>query len=391
MKEISRYNFEYDNEISMTLCEINLPYNDQNNKYFIIGTGITDSKRSEPIIGHLYLIEININNNFCLKKLQEVELNGGVYKIDIYQNIIYVGIKNILNIYSINKKSSENFYEFKLIRQCADFTLINDIYVLKESSPEEEEEKDKKDKKDNKIINEIFICDLYKSIILYKYDITNDKLTEISRDYNLTWIYSILQCRPNIIYITDIDDNIITLEKIFHSKNEKEKLKLERRSFFNYGERINTLISTEITNKELSLLTVHNNDEDSTEVYKNILLKKDNNIDEKVKITFFGTLEGSVGYIIQLNKETYEFLYVLQEVLIKKINNNGGFNYKRWRSFKDGFISNESKGFIEGEIIGEFLSYDDDYKKIIVKEMNYPWKKSISEIIHIIETLNNFC
>ena len=100
---------------------------------------------------------MSINNNFCLKKLQEVELNGGVYKIDIYQNIIYVGIKNILNIYSINKKSSENFYEFKLIRQCADFTLINDIYVLKESSPEEEEEKDKKDKNENKIINEIFM------------------------------------------------------------------------------------------------------------------------------------------------------------------------------------------------------------------------------------------
>ena len=54
-------------------------------------------------------------------------------------------------------------------------------------------------------------------------------------------------------------------------------------------------------------------------------------------------------------------------------------------------ISNESKGFIEGEIIGEFLSYDDDYKKIIVKEMNFPGKKSIGEIVNIIEKLNNFC
>ena len=397
MKEISRYNFEYDNEVSMTIVEIFMPQKEENNKYFIIGTGITDINRSEPVIGHLYLIEISINNNFSIKKLQEVEVKGGVYKIDSYQNIIYVGIKNILNIYSINKKNAENFYEIKLIRQCADFTLINDIYVLKGKSKEEEEDKnsknletkDKENDKD-KIINEILICDLYKAIIMYKYDITNDKLIEESRDYNLTWVYSILQCRPNLTYITDIEDNIVTLEKIYHSKNDKEKIKLERKSYFNYGERINTLISTEIVNKELASLTMNEGSEDEIELYA----KKDINDSKKddiVKITYFGTLEGSVGYIIQLNKETYEFLYILQEVLIKKLNNNGGFNYKRWRSFKDGYISNESKGFIEGEIIGEFLSYDDDYKKIIVKEMNFPGKKSIGEIVNIIEKLNNFC
>ena len=396
MKEISRYNFEYDNEISMALSEINILQNDDNGKkYFVIGTGITDYKKEEPNIGHLYLIEININNNNCIKKLQELELKGGVYKIETYQNIIYIGIKNTLYIYSLNKKNIENYFEFKLIRQCSDFTLINDIYILKETNKdtefEENKDKNNTDEDKNKSINEIFICDLYRSIILYKYDIINDKLTEVGRDYNLTWIYGILQCREHLTYLTDIDDNITVLEKVNHSKNDKEKIKFNHKSFFNYGERINILVSTEIINKDLSLLTFHKNNEDSIELYKNINIKDDINYqDNKTKITYFGTLEGSIGYIIQLNKETYEFLYVLQEVLIRKINNNGGFNYKRWRSFKDGYISIESKGFIEGEIIGEFLNYDDDYKKIIVKEMNYPWKKNINEIVHIIETLNNF-
>jgi len=389
MKEISKYNFEYENEISMTLAEINILQNDDSGKkYFVIGTGITDYKKEEPTWGHLYLIEININNNFSIKKLQELEVKGGVYKIETYKNIIYVGIKNTLFIYSLIKKNIENFYEFKLIRHCSDFTLINDIYILKQKDKEIENNKnlDKNNEDKNKIVNEIFVCDLYKSIILYKYDITNDKLNEVGRDYNLTWIYSILQCKENLTYITDIDDNIIVLEKINYSKNDKEKIKFNHKSFFNYGERINILVSTEIVNKDLSLLTFQNTDEDSFELYKTLEINSQDNI----KITYFGTLEGSIGYIIQLNKETYEFLYILQEVLIRKINNNGGFNYKRWRSFKDGYISIESKGFIEGEIIKEFLNYDDDYKKIIVKEMNYPWKKTINEIVHIIETLNNF-
>jgi hypothetical protein len=325
--------------------------------------------------------------------LQEKEIKGGVYKIDVYQNIIYVGIKNTLKIYSINKTNVQNLYEFKLLRQCTDFMLINDIYLLKDKNIQKEEEKDiKKDEnKDiDKTIHKIFICDLYKSIMLYNYDITNDKLTEESRDYNLTWIFNILQCFPNLIYITDIDDNIITLEKIYHSKNEKEKLKLERKSYFNYGERINILKSTEIINKDLASLTIKTSNEEGIELYNYKAIKNDS-FEDSVKITYFGTKEGSVGYIIPLNKEIYELLYILQEVLIKKLNNNGGFNYKRWRSFKDGYISNEAKGYIEGQIISKFLNIDDAYKNIIIKEMNYPWKKSISEIVHIIETLNKFC
>jgi hypothetical protein len=176
MKEISRYNFEYDNEISMSLTEVDLPQSREiGKKYFVVGTGISNSNKDEPTSGHLYLIEVNINNNYYIKKVQELELKGGVYKLDAYQNILYVAIKNTLFIYSINKKNIENYYEFKFIRQCSDFTLINDIYVLREKRTEEEDD----DKKDDKNIeyNELFVCDLYKSIILYKYDITNDKLS----------------------------------------------------------------------------------------------------------------------------------------------------------------------------------------------------------------------
>ena len=101
-------------------------------------------------------------------------------------------------------------------------------------------------------------------------------------------------------------------------------------------------------------------------------------------------MEGTVGYIIALNKHVYEFLYFLQELLIKKANKIGNFNYKIWRSSKDGYNVIESKGYIEGDIIKEFLNYDDDYKKLILKELNYPWKKSVKEVVNIIETLNNF-
>ena len=394
MEEIARYNFEFDNEIIMKLIEINL--NEiQRKKFFVLGTGITDNKKSEPKIGHLYLMEINVENNISIKKLQEIELKGGVYAMSCYKNFIYVGIKDTLYIYSIIKKNHENFYEFKLIRQHSDFDLINYIYISKDIIYKEEEDDDKDnqneemiiEKPEMKEINEIYICDIYKTIILFRYDIINDKLKEISRDNNPTWIYNIEQCKKNILYITDIDNNIISLKKLSKMKNKKEKFKLEQISNFNLGERITSLVSTKIENKNLSKLTLDNDSED--ELYENNN-KKNNISDNNTIVTYFGTMEGSVGYIIPLDKHVYEFLFFLQELLIKKTNIIGGFNYKLWRSSKDGYNVIESKGFIEGDIIKEFLNYDDDYKKIILKELNYPWKKSVKEVVNIIETLNNF-
>ena len=397
MKEIAKYSFEYNNEISMNLVEIdNIKSDSYLKKYYIVGTGITDEKKSEPKIGHLYLIEINFGNNFGIKKLQEIELKGGVYALDTYKNIIYVGIKDTLYIYSLNKKNHENFYEFKLIRQISDFDLINNIYVNKNinfKDDEEDESKEKNDNKENedmiiekteeKDINEIFICDLYKTIILFKYDIINDKLKEISRNNNPTWIYNIEQCNKNLTYITDIDNNIITLKKLSKIKNEKEKFKFIQISNFNLGERITALYPTEIKNKNLSELTV------SEEIDEFFLENKGIKKSENVNIFFFGTIDGGIGFIVQLEKSVYEFLYFLQELLVKKNNMIRAFDYKVWRSSKDGYNTIESKGFIEGDIIKEFLNYDDDYKKIILKELNYPWKKSVKEVVNIIETLNN--
>ena len=204
MKEITRYKFEYDYEISMNLEEVNFTNEISTKKYFIIGTGITDELKSEPKLGHLYLMEINFENNLNIKKLQEIEIKGGVYAMNCYKNIIYVGIKDTLYIYSINKKNHENFYKIKLIRQHSDFDLINNIYISKDILYKDEEDDDNKEdenKKENMIIenpenkeiNEIYICDIYKTIILYRYDIINDKLKEISRDNNPTWIYNILE------------------------------------------------------------------------------------------------------------------------------------------------------------------------------------------------------
>ena len=245
---------------------------------------------------------------------------------------------------------SNNYYEFNLIRKINEFTLINDISFLNNEY--------------------LVISDVYRSISIYSYKQENEKLNEICRDYYPTWIYGITQCSNDTLYISDIDGNIITLKKTLHSKNDEEKYKLERKAYFNFGERINKMVSTKIKAKDLKDISIFDNKES-----------------DEVNIVYFGSLNGSIGVIIQLNKEIYEFLKKLEEIIVSKTYNNGNFDYKKWRSFKDGFISYESDGFVEGNILEDFLNFDDDYRKKILKELNYPWQKNINDVINIIETL----
>ena len=439
LKEISRYNFQNENEICTSFNEIE-KWNDLDTKLIVAGTGISEYPNEEPCMGYIYLIEIDHKNNYVMKKIKEIQTKGGIYRIKALKNIIYASIGNTLFIYKIinnyeTKKLTES-YEIKLIRKCSFFTLINDIYLydfnpksddnlsqiksysndnnelnltmsinksakkknviqMEEEEDEftnkinenSENEQDEIKSEENKSKNEedihyIIISDLYRSIVLYSYDANNDKLNEICRDYNLTWVYSISQYKNNSLFISDIDGNIISLEKNIHPKSDQENFKFERRAYFNLSERINSMVMTTVKNQKLFLLSCDNNKYDIIPE-ENL----DDNIPEEVKVTYYGTMEGSIGIIISLKKDVFDFLKGLECAIVKRMKNFGSFDYDKWRSFKDGFNIKKSTGFVEGNIVEDFLNYDDALKNEIIRQVNFPWDKSLSDVVNIIETL----
>jgi len=229
LKEISRYNFEYDNEHSSSFTEVSLFHgNAIDNKLVVIGTSIIENQSKEAIKGHLYLIEIDQNNNYSMKKISEIETRGGVNKVISSRNIIYACIGNILYIYKL-KQLSDNSYEFQLIKRFTDFILINDIKIWDDKIDDLDIKNDLSDNKKNNnenmekennniIINNmkidyLIISDINRSIGIYSYDVEGNKLNEICRDYSSTWVYSFAQLKNNLLYITDIDGNIISLKR----------------------------------------------------------------------------------------------------------------------------------------------------------------------------------
>ena len=344
MNEISRYTLDYEHELCTSIDIIHSNQNDV--KLIILGTGISDNMNSEPEYGHLYLMEIN-SNTYKIRKVKEIETKGGVFKLAVSkQNTIFVSIGPTLYIYQLIENAK--YYDIKLIRRCNEFSAINDLTFLNEY---------------------LCISDVYRSVALYNYDIEKEKLTEISRDYNPSWIMSAIQCNESMMYLSDIDGNIISLKSEFFPKSDEEKYKLERKALINLGERINKLYITKLQGKDLKDISIIDKDTD------------------EVDVVYYGTLEGSLGVIIQIKKEIYELLYMLQKHILKKVFPNGGFEYNKWREYKDGFVYENMKGFVEGSVLAEFLNFDDEYRKEFLKEVNYPWQKNIGELINIIETL----
>lgn len=239
LKEISRYNFEYQNEESNTFSEVSFFHgNFIDSKLIVIGTSIIENQSKEAVKGHLYLIEINQNNNYSMKKIGETETRGGIHKLISCKNIIYTCIGNILYIYKL-KQSIENSFEFQLIKKCSEFILINDLYIwderiddldIKNEFSDSKNNLVNKEKENNNIIIDntniqyLIISDLNRSIGIYSYDIDGNKLSEICRDYSNTWVYSVSQLRKDLLYLTDIEGNIVSLIKNNNPKKKTMKL-----------------------------------------------------------------------------------------------------------------------------------------------------------------------
>ena len=376
MKEISRYEFPLENEQSNTITEIRFKRHSNaiGDKLFIIGTSIIENISKESTKGHLYLIDIKQSNNYKFSKLCEIETNGGVHKVISCEKFIYAAIGNILYIYKL-KQLFDNSYEIRQLRKYSEFTLINDIKLLNESNFG-----DGCDQSNNNSINitnlehYLIISDIGRSIGIYCFSLEDYKFSELYRDHSHTWVYSNIQISDDTFYISDIEGNVVALKKNSLTKGENEPLKLERIAYYNIGERINSMIVTKIKNKDLFSLSNEFNNYDS---------------DDKINIIFFVTLEGSLGQIIQINKEIYLFLEALQNFLIKRNENIGGFNYDNWKKYRCGIIKKDAKGYIEGEMNENFLNNDELYKKQILKDLNYQWNKRYNEIIHILEILVN--
>ena len=185
-------------------------------------------------------------------------------------------------------------FELKILNKCSEFTAINEMICHNEF---------------------IVVSDLYRSITIMKYDENKDKLIEYCRDFSPTLINAITAIGDDYYLVADDDCNIKCLKRMNMPKNDEDKYKLERVGQINIGGRINKFISVK---KSL--------DPD----HRYLLTEKN----ELINLTYYATMDGTIGVLINLPLKTYEFLLSLQQEILKYIYCTGNLSYENWRAFK---------------------------------------------------------
>lgn len=312
---------------------INSTLNNSSQEYFIVGTGIILSDEAEPTQGRLLMFSVDQQT----KQLYlEAHINiGGVANcIHPFNGRILAGVNSLVQIFRLTVDEETKTKELERM-----VTKEGHINVLSISSRGDF----------------IIVGDMIKSIALYKY--TNGLIEEVARDLDPSWLTQIAILDDDTYLGAEASFNLFTLRRNTDAQTEEERTKLSIVGKFHIGQMVNKIESGSLVMRF----------GESSEI----------------KTLLFGTVNGSIGVIAQLNEEQFNFLSKLQQNLSRVIKGLGGFKFSDWRAFTTERKTENSSNFIDGDLVEQFLDLPPDKMKEVVKDINL----SVEEVCRRIETL----
>lgn len=272
--------------------------------------------------GGFFLFEYQKKTNKLLKR-NKTETKGAIYDIGVIGKKIIVGINEFVKVYSLKKDVLEE------VQSVYGQILTTNISVKKEI---------------------LLIGDLMRSVSVFKHE--KGVFIETGRDYSF--------CRITAQEIIDDknflcgDENGNLLWTIIEDDFDNE----ESRGFY-LGERINVI-------RKGSLMQ---------ETWRNKSFIR--------RCFIFGTVAGSIGTIIQLNRKEYELLFLAQECVCEFFEQS-----IEWREFYDKNRKLLYDGFIDGRIVSRISEIPQEALSCLISKRNNSFSliKKITKLLKKIET-----
>jgi len=223
------------------------------------------------------------------------------------------------------------------------------------------------------------VGDLVRSISLVQYYPKFQTIEELARDFNSNFTTAIEMLTPNIYLGAETWNNIFTLKYNANASAEEIKCRLDTVGEFHLGEMVNkfmpgTLNMTTAT----STANIHNSQTSmgntSSQGSTNSASGGGGNSRlDNIQIgsqTLFGTVDGSIGSILGLDRSSFAFFSALETSMAKIVRPVGDFSHDEFRAFQAEKRLHPSRGFIDGDFIESFLDLDSSTMQAIVQDMN---------------------
>eukprot|EP00118_Oscarella_pearsei_P015222 m.136215 g.136215 ORF g.136215 m.136215 type:complete len:1413 (+) comp38172_c1_seq126:32-4270(+) len=185
--------------------------------------------------------------------------------------------------------------------------------------------------------NFVLIADITKSLSLLRYQEEHKTLALVSKDFRELEIYTaeyVVDGRQLAFLVSDADRNLILYHYHPEAVESVGGQRLLRRADFHLGSHVNCMFRTPLGPAKGSS-------------------------DKKTRqITWFGTLDGGLGYFIPMPEKTYRRLLMLQNKLVTGIPHFAGLNPKEFRLLrtKQKFLDNPHKNVLDGNLLWRYIN-----------------------------------
>ncbi|CAG9764896.1 unnamed protein product [Ceutorhynchus assimilis] len=286
-----------------TMSLISCQLSNDSNTYFIVGTATVNPEESEPKSGRIVVFHFTDNK---LVQVSEKEIKGACYSLSEFNGKLLASINSTVRLF-------EWTAEKELRLECSHFNNIVSLYL--------------KTKGDF-----ILVGDLMRSITLLQYKTMEGSFEEIARDYNPNWTTAIEFLDDDIYLGAENCFNMFVCQKDSAATTDEERSQMQQVGHFHVGDMINVF--------RHGSLVMQNIGETSTPTRGCVL---------------FGTIGGAIGLVTQISQEFYESLRDLQTKLGSTIQSVGKISHQSWRAFHTDIKTDNSEGFIDGDLIESFL------------------------------------
>lgn len=86
----------------------------------------------------------------------------------------------------------------------------------------------------------------------------------------------------------------------------------------------------------------------------------------------YGTVDGAIGLVVSLPPSAFAALAKLQAAMAKAVRGVGGFRHDAWRAFCDERRSEPARGFVDGDLVEQYLDLPREAAEAVAAEVGLP-------------------
>lgn len=218
--------------------------------------------------------------------------------------------------------------------------------------------------------NIILAGDLLKSVSVYRYQEELKVLSLVSRDIRPMEVYTVdfMVDNANLCFVvTDRLKNLLVYSYQPEARESCGGQRLLRRADMNIGSHV---LSTFRVRCKLSDQSID---------------RKMISVAEKRHITFFATLDGSIGNVMPISEKVYRRLLMLQNAMATHIPHIAGLNPKAYRAVRATIpeLFNPSRNILDGELLWKYTNLSVIEKSEVARRIGITVDQIIDDLMEI--------